>query len=63
VGLETAWRWFAGGNDVGIELIDPATGAGYDGLHAAGRNENRGAESTLSALTTWQLARRFGVLD
>jgi hypothetical protein len=60
VGLESAWRWFAGGNDVGIELFDPSTGAG---LNAGGRNENRGAESTIAALTTWQLARRFGILD
>jgi hypothetical protein len=48
---------------VGIELFDRSTGAGYDGLNAGGRNENRGAESTIAALTTWQLARRFGILD
>ena len=37
--------------------------AGFDGLHASGRNENRGAESTLAALATRQLAQRYGVLD
>jgi hypothetical protein len=28
-------------------------------LEPGGRNLNRGAESTLAAITTWQLARRF----
>jgi len=63
VGLERSWGWFVGRNDVGVSLFDPSTGAGFDGLNAAGRNENRGAESTIAALTTYQLARRFGVLD
>jgi len=44
-------------------MFDPAVGAGYDGLHREGRNENRGAESTIAALATYQLARRFGILD
>jgi hypothetical protein len=47
--LEAA-DWFLGKNDVGVELYDPVTGAGYDGLEADGVNENRGAESTLAAL-------------
>lgn len=63
VGLESAWGWFVGRNDVGTALFDPSVGAGYDGLHREGRNENRGAESTVAALATYQLARRFGVLD
>jgi hypothetical protein len=63
VGLRRSWGWFVGRNDVGVSLFDPSTGAGFDGLSAAGRNENRGAESTIAALTTYQLARRFGVLD
>ena len=63
VGLERSWGWFVGRNDVGISLFDPSTGAGFDGLHRAGRNENRGAESTIAALTTCQLARRSGLLD
>lgn len=45
-----AGRWFLGDNDVGVSLYDPATGAGFDGLEAAGVNRNRGAESTLSVL-------------
>lgn len=51
-----AARWFDGANDVGIPMWDD-TGAGYDGLTEGGRNENRGAESTLAALATVQLAR------
>jgi len=62
-GVESAWGWFAGRNDAGIQMFDASVGAGFDGLHRAGRNENRGAESTIAALMTWQLARRFGVLD
>jgi hypothetical protein len=60
--VRTAWRWFLGDNDSGTPMYDPATGAGYDGLEPAGRNENRGAESTLAALSTAQHARRLGVL-
>jgi hypothetical protein len=59
--VRRAWAWFAGDNDVGIPLFDPATGAGYDGLTPDGRNDNRGAESTISALGTLQCARRLGV--
>ncbi len=53
-----AWRWFAGHNDGGTVMFDPETGAGFDGLERDGRNENRGAESTLAALSTCQQARR-----
>jgi len=42
-GVRRAWRWFEGENDVGIPMIDVATGAGFDGLEPDGRNENRGA--------------------
>jgi hypothetical protein len=51
-----AARWFIGLNDNGLLLYDLDTGAGFDGLHAVGKNQNRGSESTLSALgalTTW----------
>lgn len=57
--VQLAWEWFLGNNDSGVMMIDPDTGAGYDGLTATGRNENRGAESTLAALATQQCARRF----
>lgn len=49
-GVMRAAAWFEGLNDAGLELYDPDTGAGYDGLHRGGVNQNRGAESTLSAL-------------
>ncbi|MGH3650900.1 MAG: glycosyltransferase [Acidimicrobiia bacterium] len=49
-GLEAAGRWFLGWNDVGAEVYEARTGAGFDGLERDGVNQNRGAESTLSAL-------------
>jgi hypothetical protein len=58
-GLRLAWEWFLGSNDSETPMIDAVTGAGYDGLTAEGRNENRGAESTLAALSTFQQARRL----
>ena len=57
--VDRSWAWFEGANDTGTVMYDPATGAGYDGLTPSGRNENRGAESTLAALSTWQQARRL----
>lgn len=60
VGL--AWAWFLGDNDSVTPMLDPATGAGYDGLEPGGRNDNRGAESTLAALSTWQQAHRLGIV-
>jgi hypothetical protein len=60
--LETiarAWRWFEGDNDSGTPMVDPATGAGFDGLEPHGRNENRGAESTLAAITAHQRMARL----
>ena len=58
-GVELALSWFRGDNDAGLPLLDPATGGGYDGLTAEGRNTNQGAESTLALISTAQLARRF----
>jgi len=57
-----SWEWFEGSNDADTVMFDYGTGAGYDGLRPDGRNENRGAESTLAALSTYQQARRLGVL-
>ncbi len=57
--IRLAWAWFEGVNDAATAMVDHASGAGYDGLEPGGRNDNRGAESTLAALRTWQLARRF----
>jgi hypothetical protein len=53
--------WFLGDNDTGAMMVDLATGAGFDGLEADGRNENRGAESTLAALSTFQHASAIGL--
>jgi len=50
--------WFRGDNDIGIPMADPVSGGGYDGLMTTGRNENQGAESTLSWLSTLQRANQ-----
>lgn len=47
---QTVFDWFLGRNDLGIPLIDPATGACYDGLQPDWVNQNQGAESTLAFL-------------
>ena len=52
--MREAARWFDGHNDVSVVMHDPHTGAGYDGLKVRGRNENRGAESTLAYLSSMQ---------
>lgn len=57
-----AWAWFTGDNDTNTVMFDPDTGAGFDGLMPTGRNQNRGAESTLALLSTYQQARRLSVV-
>ena len=52
--IERAWSWFLGDNDVGVAMFDKRTGAGFDGLHAHGPNQNQGAESTMAMLSTAQ---------
>ena len=42
--------WFLGRNDLRAPLLEPATGACYDGLQPDGVNQNQGAESTLAYL-------------
>ncbi len=49
--------WFLGDNDSEIPMYDVGNGAGYDGLEPFGRNDNRGAESTIAAISTLQQAR------
>ena len=56
--LRRCEAWFDGANDIGIPLVDADSGGGCDGLEAAGRNENQGAESTLALLAVRQLGRR-----
>lgn len=61
--VATTWAWFMGDNDASTAMFDAVSGAGFDGLENDGRNENRGAESTLAALSTYQQGRRLGVLE
>jgi hypothetical protein len=64
---ENRWRdrvlvsalWFTGENDGRAAMYDPETGGCYDGLTRTGPNLNQGAESTLAALSTLQLAARI----
>ncbi len=49
--LARGYLWFEGYNDGNVRMFDPETGAGFDGITANGRNENRGAESTISYLS------------
>jgi hypothetical protein len=62
-GVDLAAAWFLGDNDAGVALYDPAGGGCCDGLQPNGRNENQGAESTLAALSTLQLASRLPALS
>ena len=52
--------WFEGANDMGTSLRDPVSGGAYDGLNGFGRDENQGAEATVSLISTLQQARRVG---
>lgn len=58
--LQDCVDWYNGDNDSGVALYDLLTGGGFDGLERSGRNANQGAESTLAALATMQLARTHG---
>lgn len=58
-GAFRAFGWFLGDNDVQTSLIDFETGACSDGLHIDRRNENKGAESTLSYLLGLAELREF----
>jgi hypothetical protein len=59
----TAFNWFLGENHLEQWVYDASTGGCRDGLHRERRNENQGAEATLSfltALTELRLAARAG---
>lgn len=68
---QSAFDWFLGWNDLGLELYCPQTGGCRDGLHPDRCNENQGAESTLAFLmslsemgfvqSTTPRVRRLGV--
>jgi hypothetical protein len=46
----SAFEWFLGRNDLGLDLYDPGTGGCCDGLQEDRINRNQGAESTLAFL-------------
>ena len=46
----SAFEWFLGRNDLGLDLYDPSTGGCFDGLQENRVNRNQGAESTLAFL-------------
>ncbi len=46
----SAFEWFLGRNDLGLDVYDPATGGCFDGLQEDRVNRNQGAESTLAFL-------------
>lgn len=56
--VKMALAWFDGDNDSGTAMLDDA-GGGYDGLERDGRNDNRGAESTLALLSVQQHGARL----
>ncbi len=62
-GAMRAFRWFIGDNDLGVALVDQATGACADGLHPDRPSENKGAESVLSYLIGLSEIRRFFLED
>ncbi len=48
----TCFNWYLGTNDLQLSLFDHASGGCRDGLMSDGVNENQGAESTLSYLSS-----------
>lgn len=44
----SAFRWYHGGNTLGVEIYNGEGGTCYDGITPEGLNQNQGAESTLS---------------
>ena len=59
VEAQRAFAWFTGTNDLGVPLVDTATGSCRDGLHPDRANENRGAESLLAYLLALSDMRRI----
>ena len=57
----TAFDWFLGRNDLGLEMYDATTGGCRDGLHPDRANENQGAESTLAFLLSLAEIKRLGL--
>jgi hypothetical protein len=55
--MERCYAWFLGHNDVGLPVVDPERGAGFDGLEHDRVNQNQGAESTLMWLVALEHIR------
>ncbi|RYG47215.1 hypothetical protein EON79_07975 [bacterium] len=51
--------WFDGYNTRGVQMADPSTGAGFDGLEEESTSFNAGAESTLAYLFVRQDAEQL----
>ena len=45
---DLCYAWYTGYNSLNLALIDPETGACYDGIHSTGLNLNQGSESIIS---------------
>lgn len=45
---DLCYAWYTGHNSLNLPLIDPQTGACYDGIHSSGLNLNQGSESIIS---------------
>jgi hypothetical protein len=56
-GVSMSVAWFLGDNDAKVWMLDEQSGGGCDGLSAAGRNRNQGAESTLAMISVMQQGR------
>ena len=56
-GLEAAYAWFLGANDVAGMVADPARGACHDGISAAGVLPGQGTEATLMWLMAAEVVR------
>jgi hypothetical protein len=60
---DSAFEWFLGRNDLGVPVVDVATGSCRDGLHADRPNQNRGGESLVSYLLSVVELRKMARLD
>jgi hypothetical protein len=58
-GMERAFAWFLGANDVGERMVDARRGSCCDGLTPSGVNTNEGAESTLMWLIAVEQMREL----
>jgi hypothetical protein len=58
-GVSMSVAWFLGDNDAETPMLDEQSGGGCDGLSAAGRSRNQGAESTLAMISVLQQGRRL----